>query len=113
MVINFSARAARHMLTIKAARQIKQEIEQAGLETLKVLAERGVSIVGTYLMGCSAKAQEEYRSKFNSLLSMGVTPEMVLDEVASIMPEVGAIMKGKEGYRKAELRKIREFLKGA
>jgi len=113
MVIEYSARAARYMLTIKAAREIKKEIEQAGLDNLKILAERGVSIVGTYLQGLSPKDQEEYKNKFNGLLAMGVTPEMVLDEVASILPEVGAIMKSKGSYRKAELQKIREFLKGA
>lgn len=113
MVINFSARAARHVLTIKAAKEIRKEIEQAGLDNLKILAERGISIVATYLQGLSPKAQDEYRSKFNSLISMGVTPEMVLDELANTMPEVGAIMKSKEGYKKAELQKISQFLKGA
>lgn len=113
MVINFSARAARHLLAIKAAREIKKEIEVAGLATLKDLAESGISIVGTYLQGCSPKEQEEHRRNFNWLISKGVPPEMVLDEVAGIIPEVGAIMKGKEGYRQAELQKIRKFLKGA
>lgn len=113
MVMNFTSRAARYMLTIKAAKAIKKEIEKAGLDNLKVLCERGVSIVGTYLMGCSAKEKEDYRRSFNALLAMGVTPAMVLDEVASLMPEVGAIMKGREGYRTAELQKISEFLKGA
>lgn len=112
-MIGFTARAARHMLTIKAAREIKKEIEQAGLDNLKILAERGISIVGTYFQGCSPREQEEHRSNFNKLITMGVTPEMVLDEVALQIPEVGHIMKGKEGYRKAELQKIREFLKGA
>lgn len=113
MVLNFSARTARHMLTIKAAKEIKKEIEQAGLDNLKVLAERGISIVGTYLQGLSPRAQDEYRGKFNSLLAMGVTPEMVLDEVALQMPELAPIMKGKDGYKRAELQKINEFLKGA
>ncbi len=112
-MINLSARAARHMLAIKAAREIKKEIEQAGLNNLKVLAERGISIVGTYLQGCSPKEQEEHRRNFNALISMGITPEMVLDEVARQMPEIGPIMAGKEGYKRAELQKISQFLKGA
>lgn len=110
---SFTARAARHFMTIKASRMIKEEIEQAGVENLKVLAERGASIIGTYLQGCSPKEREDYRSKFNSLLAMGITPEMVLDEVARQMPELSPIMKGKDEYRKAELQKISQFLKGA
>jgi len=47
----FSARVAQHFLTIKAARQIRQEIEKAGLDNLKILADAGKSIVGTYLNG--------------------------------------------------------------
>ena len=112
-MINFTARAARHLLVIKAAREIRKEIEKAGLANLKVLAEKGVSIVGTYLQALSQKEKEEYRRNFNNLLAMGITPEMVLDEVALQMPEISPIMKSKEGYRKAEIQKVREFLKGA
>ena len=110
---SFTQRTARHFLIIKAAKEIKKEIEKAGMDNLKVLAERGVSIVGTYLQGCSPKEKEEHRRNFKSLLAMGVTPEMVLDEIAETMPEIGAIMKGKQGYRKDELLKISQFLKGA
>ena len=112
-MINFTARAARHLLVIKAAREIRQEIEKAGLDNLKVLAEKGVSIVGTYLQALSPKEKEEYRRNFNNLLAMGITPEMVLDELSGQMPEISPIMKGKEEYRKAEIQKVREFLKGA
>lgn len=113
MVINFSARTARYMLTIKAAREIKKEIAAAGLDNLKALLERNVSIVGTYLQGCSPQKQKEYRQNFTRLISLGVTPEMVLDEVALQMPEIGSIMRGKGAYRQAELNKIKQFLKGA
>ena len=110
---SFTQRTARHFLTIKAAKEIKKEIEKAGMDNLKVLAERGVSIVGTYLQGCSPKEQEDHRRNFNFLIARGITPEMVLDEVAGQMPELAPIIAGKEGYRKAELQKIGEFLKGA
>jgi len=110
---SFTQRTARHFMTIKAAKEIKKTMEKAGLDNLKVLAESGVSIVGTYLHGCSPKEQEEYRRNFNSLLAMGITPEMVLDEVARQMPDLALIMKGKDGYKKAEIQKINEFLKGA
>ncbi len=111
--MSFTQRAARHLLTIKAARVIKKDIEKAGMDNLKVLAEKGVSIVGTYLQALSQKEKEEYRRNFNNLLAMGITPEMVLDELSGQMPEISPIMKGKEEYRKAELQKVREFLKGA
>ena len=110
---SFTARTARHFMTIKAAKMIKKEIEKAGLDDLKILAENGVSIIATYLQGCSPKKQAELRRDFNGLLAMGVTPEMVLDEVAGQMPELAPIMKDKEGYRKAELEKVSQFLKGA
>ena len=110
---SFTARTARHFMTIKAARMIKKEIEKAGLEDLKILAENGVSIIATYLEGCSPKKQAELRRDFNSLLAMGVTPEVVLDAVAGQMPDLAPILKDREDYRKAELQKVREFLKGA
>lgn len=110
---SFTTRTARHFMTIKAAKMIKKEIEKAGLDDLKILAENGVSIIATYLQGCSPKKQAELRRDFNGLLAMGVTPEMVLDEVAGQMPELAPIMKDKEGYRKAELDKVSQFLKGA
>jgi len=98
-------------MTIKAGKKIKGEIEKAGMDNLKILAENGVSVVGTYLKGCSPKEQAELRRDFNNLLSMGITAEMVLDEVTRQMPELAPIMTGKEGYRKAEIQKINEFLK--
>lgn len=106
-------RTARRFLIIKAARRLKGEIEKAGMDNLKILAENGVSIVGTYLKGCSPKEQAELRRDFNSLIAMGISTEMVLDEVTRQMPELAPIMAGKEGFKKAELQKISEFLKGA
>ena len=109
--MSFTQRAARHLLTIKAAKEIKKEIEKAGTDNLKVLAEKGISIVGTYLQALSSKEKEEYRRNFNNLLAMGITPEMILDELSGQMPEISPIMKSKEEYRKAELQNVREFLK--
>lgn len=111
--MTFSQRTARHFMTTKAARRIKDEIEKVGLDNLKVLARNGISIVGTYLRGCPPQEQAEYRRGFKVLNAMGITAEMVLDEVTRLMPEVGLIMTGKEGYKKAELEKISQFLKGA
>jgi len=110
---SFTERTARHFMTIRAAKGIKKEIEKAGMDNLKILAENGVSVVGTYLQGCSPKEKAELRRDFNGLLAMGITPEMVLDELTRQIPELAPIMAGKEGFKKAELQKVSKFLKGA
>jgi len=104
-------RSARHFLTIKASRQIKQEMEKAGLDNLKKLAEAGISIVGTYLNGCSPQEKATYKRDLGALLQMGVTPDMILTELARQMPEVGHIMEGKEGYKKSEIEKLEQFVR--
>ena len=109
---NFMARSARNFMMIKAAREIRKEIEKAGLDNLKILAERGISIVGTYLNGCSPQEKAIYRRDLGALLKMGVTPDMLLTEIARQMPEISPIMKDKEGYKKAEEEKLLSFLKG-
>ena len=110
--MTFTSRVARHFAVIKAARQFKQEIEKAGLDTLKTLADNGISIVGTYLNGCSPQEKATYRRDLNALLQMGVTPDMILTEIARQMPEVAPIMKGKEGYKATEIQNLERFLKG-
>ena len=108
---SFMARSARRFVLIQAARQIKQEIEKAGLDNLKILAENGRSIVGTYLRGCSPKEKATYKHDLNTLLQMGVTPDMLLDEITRQMPDLVPIMEGKEGYKQGEVRNLERFLK--
>ncbi|MBA7619439.1 hypothetical protein ES703_26778 [subsurface metagenome] len=108
---NFSARTAKHFVLIKAARQIKQEIEKAGLDNLKTLAEKGISIVHTYFNGCSPQEQATYRRDLNALLQMGVTLDMLLTEVARQMPEIAPEMEGKDNYKQAEIRNLEAFLR--
>ncbi|MBA7694899.1 hypothetical protein ES703_103514 [subsurface metagenome] len=108
---SFTARTAKHFMLIKAARQIKQEIEKAGLDNLKILAENGRSIVGTYLNGCSAQEKATYRRDLNALLQMGITPDMLLTELSRQMPELQPIMQGREDYRQSELRNLERFMK--
>lgn len=107
---SFMQRSAKHFLVIKAARQIKQEIEKAGLDNLKILAENGRSIVGTYLNGCSAQEKATYKRDLNALLQMGVTADMLLDEVAGQLPELAPIMQGKKAYKENEVKKLELFL---
>ena len=109
--MTFTSRVAQHFVVIKAARQIRQEIEKAGLDNLKILAEAGKSIVGTYLNGCSAPEKATYRRDLNALFQMGVTPDMLLGEVTRQMPILAPIIEGKEGYKKAEEEKLLSFLK--
>ena len=107
----FMQRSARHFLTIKAVREIKGEMEKAGLDNLKILAEAGVSIIGTYLNGCSPEEKARIKRDFNTLLQLGVTPEMVLSEVTRQSPELAPIIESKQDYKKSELEKLEAFLK--
>lgn len=109
--MTFASRVAHHFLVIRAARQFRQEIEKAGLETLEVLANAGTSIVGTYLNGCSPQEKATYRRDLNTLLQMGITPDMILTELVRQMPELAPIIEGKEGYKMTEIEKLEAFLK--
>ncbi|GAI88457.1 unnamed protein product, partial [marine sediment metagenome] len=91
--MSFMQRSVKHFLLIKAAREIKQEIEKAGLNNLKTLADAGRSIVGTYLNGCSPQEKARIKRDLNVLLQMGVTPDMLLEEVVKQMPEIAPIME--------------------
>lgn len=110
---NFMARSAQLFLLKKATREIRQEIEKAGLDNLKILAEAGRSIVGTYLQGCSPQEKARIRRDLNALLMMGITPEMVLTELARQMTEVGPMIEGKQDYKQSELQNLERFLTGA
>jgi len=107
---SFMKRSAKHFLVIKAAREIKQEIEKAGLDNLKILADAGHSIVGTYLNGCSPQEKARYKRDLNALLQMDVTPDMLLDEVARQLPELARIMHGGKAYKENEIKKLELFL---
>ncbi len=107
---SFMQRTARRFLLIKAARQISQIIEKAGLDNLNTLAESGVSVVGTFLNGCSPQEKAMYRQELGMLLQVGVTIEMLLDEVAGQMPSLAPIMRDKVDYRNAEIKSVLAFV---
>ncbi|MBA7628886.1 hypothetical protein ES703_36383 [subsurface metagenome] len=107
---SFMTRSARNFMVIKAARQIKQEIKKAGVDNLKTLAEAGISIVHTYFNGCSPQEKATYRRDLNALLKMGVTAEMLLEEVVKQMPEIAPAMEGKDNYKQVEIRNLEAFL---
>jgi len=107
----FTARAARRFLIIKAAKEFKAEIQQAGLDNLKTLADAGISILHTYLNGLSAPEKARKRRELNTLLQLGVTPDMILTELTRQMPAIAPIIDGREGYKKGEIEKLTAFLK--
>jgi hypothetical protein len=109
--MSFLDRSAKHFLAIKAAREIREKIEQAGLDNLKALADAGKSIIGIYLKGCSPEEKKKIRQDGNTLAKLGVTPEMVLEEVAGQNEELGSIMEKRKDYKKSELRNLEAFLK--
>ncbi|MBA7507329.1 hypothetical protein ES706_06048 [subsurface metagenome] len=109
--MTFTSRVAHHFLVIKAVRELRQEIEKAGLDNLKILAEAGRSIVGTYLQGCSPQEKKRHKQELNALLGMGVTPDMLLTELVRQMPEIAPIMEGRGDYKKSEIQNLERFLK--
>ena len=112
---SFSGRVARHILLIratkKAAKEFKKEIEKAGLDNLKILADAGTSIVGTYLNGCSPQEKASYRRDLNALFQMGITADMILTELVRQMPELAPIMQGRDDYKQSEIQHLEKFLK--
>ena len=107
----FLSRTARHYLAIKAAREIREKIEQAGLDNIKALADAGKSIIGIYLNGCSPEEKKKIRQDSNTLAKMGVTPAMVLEEIAGQNKELADIIGKREDYKKTELKNLEAFLK--
>jgi len=107
----FSQKVERKFLVKTAAKEIKKEIEQAGLDKLKELAELDISIVEIYLKSRSTQQKEKLRWQLNVLLQMGVTPDMLLEEVARQMPELAPIMEGRDDYKKSEIQNLERFLK--
>lgn len=106
-----SERLVRKVLVKTAAKEIKKEIEQAGVDKLKELADLGGSIVGTYLKSRSPQQKVKLRRDLNTLLQMGVTPDMIISELIRQMPELAPIMEGKEGYKRGELERLEAFVK--
>ena len=109
--MSFMQRSVKDFLLIKGAREIRQEIEKAGLDNLKILADAGTSIVGTYLNGCSLQEKTRIKRDLNALLQMGVTPDMILTELGRQSPELVPIMEGRDAYKQSEIQKLEQFLK--
>lgn len=109
--MSFMVRSATKLLIVRAARQIREEIEKAGMDDLKILAEADISIVGTYLNGCSPQKKKIRKQELGILVQMGVTPDMILEEVTRQMPELAPIIKSKPDYKKTETQNLERFLR--
>lgn len=110
-VSGFTDSAARHFVVIKAARQIKNEIEKVGLDNLTILADAGRSIVDTYLDGSSPSEKAQIRRDLSAALQMGITPDMVFSELTGQMPQLASIIESREDYKQSELQKLESFLR--
>lgn len=110
--MSFSSRVAKHFILRKAAREIGKEIKKAGLDDLQRLANARISIVGTYLEGCSASEKAKHRRELSAVRSVGVTPDMILEELILQMPELADIIGGRQDYKRKELQNLEAFLKG-
>jgi len=110
--VSFSARVAKQFLTKKAAREIGKEIKKAGLDNLQTLANTGISIVGTYLNGCSASEKVKIRRELNTVRTLGVTPDMILSELTGQMPKLAPIIEKSQDYKESEIYNLEQFLEG-
>ncbi|MBA7631767.1 hypothetical protein ES703_39302 [subsurface metagenome] len=108
---SFKARVAQKFLLIKAAKEFKKEIEKAGLDNLTILANAGTSIVGTYLNGCSPEEKARIRRDLATLLQMGITGDMLLDELVKQLPGIAPIIAKKTDYKKTEIQNLERFVK--
>lgn len=109
---SFMKRSVKYYFIIKAAKQIKKEIEKMEMDNLKTLAEDGISIVHTYFNNCSPQERATYRRELKVLVQMGITPDMILEEMVRQMPELAPEMEGKESYKQAEIKELESFLRG-
>ncbi len=111
--MSFTSEVAREFVVRRGARILRQEIEKAGLDNLKILANNGASIIGTYLNGCPPQEKAAHKRDLIAARQMGITPDMVLSELIRQMPELAPIMEGREGYKRSELENLELFLKEA
>jgi len=103
---------ARLFVLIRAATDIVNKAKQIGMVKIKTEVDAGRSITEVYLDSCSPDKKVEKRREASTLLEMGITPEELWKEVLRRLPELEAIIKGKDEYIRAEMKKIEAFVKG-
>jgi hypothetical protein len=63
------------------------------------------------LDGCSPSEKVQIKRDLGGLLQMGVTSDMVFEELVKQMPELAPIIEKKGGYKKTEVEKLLSFLR--
>ncbi len=104
--------AAKYFAMIKAARDIANMAKKIGIGDLRKLVDGGRSITDVYLESCSPTKKAKLKQDAHTLFEMGITPEMLWDEVTGQMPDLASIIEGKDAYVKTEMQRIKEFLEG-
>ena len=112
MVRGILQSTARYFVLITAAKDIVNKAKEIGIDDIKTLVEAGRSITEIYIDSISPDKKVAKRQQAKALIEMGITPEEVWEEVTRRMPELEPIIKGKDDYMRAEMKKIEEFLKG-
>ena len=112
MVRNILQSTVRYFWLIRAATDIVNKAKQIGIDDIKTLVDAGRSITEVYLESCSPDKKVEKRREASMLLEMGITPEELWKEVLRRLPELEPIIKGKDDYIQAEMKKIEAFVKG-
>jgi len=112
MVRNILQSTARYFVLIKAATDIVNKAKQIGIDDIRTLVDAGRSITEIYLESCTPDKKVQKRREASMLLEMGITPEELWEEVIRRLPELEPIIKGKDDYIRAEMKKIEAFVKG-
>ena len=107
---NFMRTSVKRFGLIKAAREIKQEIEKVPVKDLKILVDAGTSILHTYLNGCSAQEKARMKRDLHVLQRVGVTADMLVTELTRQMPELGSIIRSRKDYLESEVQKVMAFM---
>jgi len=103
---------AKYFILIRAAQDIVNKAKEIGVDNIKTLVDAGRSITDIYLESCSPEKKVQKKREAHTLLEAGITPEELWKEVIRRMPELEPIMKGKDDYIRAEMKKIEAFIKG-
>ena len=103
---------ARYFVLIRAVTDIKNKAKEIGIDNIKTLVEAGRSITEIYISSIPEATKVQKRREANALVEMGITPEELWKEVLRRLPELEPIIKGKDDYIRAEMKKIEAFVKG-
>jgi hypothetical protein len=102
---------AQKFATKKAAKEVVKALNALGLDNLRLLVDANASITDLYLKGLSDRGKANFKQNLNILFRMGITPQMLWEEMSRQIPELVLILKDKETYIRTEIAKLDAFLK--